>query len=101
MRKFNKGWLIVAGGWLLSSIIIPFLPEIMSGGQVFGYPLMEYLGTIGLFAAIFLIVWIPVGLKVAKTYTVKGMASAMAITIITFIVMVIVWGAIFTFFWNS
>lgn len=69
MKKPNPGWAIAAIGWLVSSIMIPFLPEMTSGGKIFGYPAMEYIGTIGLFAVIFLIVWIPAGLKIAKAYS--------------------------------
>ncbi len=101
MKKFNPGWLFSICGWLASSIIIPFMPELMTGGKVFGYPLMEYVGTIGLFAAIFLIVWIPVGFKSAKAYEKKDRNSALTITLVTFVVLVSVWAVIFTFFWNS
>lgn len=101
MKISNPGWAIAAIGWLISSIIIPFLPELTSGGKIFGYPAMEYIGTIGLFAAMFLIVWIPAGMKIAKAYSQKGWKSSLTITLVTFAALVLVWLVIFKFLWNS
>ena len=50
--KFNSGWKAATLAWIISSIIFPFLPELMK--SIFGgyplslnYPPSEYIATMG------------------------------------------------------
>ncbi len=99
--KFNGGWLMAFCGWALSAVLVPFLPELMSGGQVFGYPLMEYVATIGLFAVILLVVWIPAGKRASRLYRVFGPRRAIYALLKVFAVQLLIFAVIFRFFWNS
>lgn len=100
-HKFNAGWRLALGGWVLSSVLVPFLPELMSGGQILGYPLMEYAATIGLFAVILLVVWIPAGKRASRLYRAYGLRRAVYAQLKVFAVQLLVFAVIFRFFWNS
>lgn len=102
-KQVNLGWLLSLAAWILSSIFIPFLPEIIrfQTSNLFGYPLMEYVATIGLFAAIFLLVWIPIGIKAGKIYKTQGLNKVLVLVAISFILLVLFWVLVFMFIWNS
>jgi hypothetical protein len=106
-NKINGGWAAAITGWVISSIIFPFLPEIIkaviygSPLNLFGYPLMEYTATIGLWSVIFLSVWIPAGFKSSKIFKEKGIQSAGKYVITVFFILLFILSIIFQFFWNS
>ena len=105
--KWNGGWTAALAGWLSSAILFPFLPEIMrwvfDGAplNLFRYPVMEYVGTIAFWGALFLLVWIPAGFKASGIYGRKGTGPSIRFVILVFLVMLAVLGVIFRFFWNS
>lgn len=99
-RKLNYGWTFTIIAWVSSAILIPFLPELMRGQPVLGFPLMEYIGTIGLFGAIFSLVWIPVGIGASRAYRTSGIKKPIIIVFVAFVVLAILWGLIFKFLWN-
>lgn len=101
MKKRNGSILLTIIAWLLSAIIIPSMPEWMKGRSLFSYPFMEYGPTIGMFAVILLVVWIPVGIKASKIYESDGIRRSIWIITVTFVIQIIVWILIFTFLWNS
>ncbi|MDK9711335.1 hypothetical protein [Acidaminobacter sp.] len=100
-HRSSGGWLLAFCGWLLSAVVVPFIPEIMSGGRILGYPLMEYVATIGLFAVILLAIWIPAGFKASKLYRFNGPGRAVSALLKVFILQILVFTLIFRFFWNS
>lgn len=100
-HKSSHGWILALCGWILSALVVPFIPEIMSGGRIIGYPLMEYVATIGLFAVILLVVWIPTGIRASKLYKFNGPGRAVAAVLKVFIVEILVFTVIFRYFWNS
>lgn len=100
-HKSRGGWILALFGWILSAVVVPFIPEIMSGGRVLGYPLMEYVATIGLFAVVLLVVWIPAGIKASKLYRLNGPGRAVSALLKVFTVQTLVFTVIFRFFWNS
>jgi hypothetical protein len=99
--KFNPSWLLTALAWILSAVLVPFIPEIMSGGKLLGYPLMEYLATIGLFAGILLLVWIPAGFRISKLYKAFSLKRACFAILKVFVIQLLIFTVIFKFFWNS
>ncbi len=107
ISKVNGGWGAALAGWIISSILFPFLPEIMKAVidntpiDLFGFPLMEYVATIGFWSLIFLIVWIPAGFKASKVYKEKGIKSARIFAAIVFIFLLVFLCIVFRFFWNS
>lgn len=100
-NKLNYGWILTLIAWVFSSMLIPFLPELMRGQPVLGFPMMEYIGTMGLFGALFSVVWIPVGIRAGKAYRAEGIKKPLVIVCVAFLVLAIIWGLIFTFLWNS
>ncbi|NMA68981.1 MAG: hypothetical protein GX958_06140 [Desulfitobacterium sp.] len=100
-NKLNYGWIFIIIAWIISSALIPFLPELMRGQPILGFHMMEYIGTIGLFGAIFSLVWIPVGIRSAKAYSVEGIKKPLVIVCVAFLALAIIWALIFTFLWNS
>ena len=106
-KKWNTGWTAALIGWFVSSLIFPFLPEIMKtlfDGKpldLFKYPPMEYVATIGFWAALFLLVWIPAGFRAASLSRNNGTNRAVLSVVITFIVLLVVLGLVFRFLWNS
>ncbi len=106
-RKWNSGWTAATVGWLIASIFFPFLPEFMivvfdgaSLREQFSHPPMEYVATIGFWAAVFLLVWIPAGFRACKISREKGTRSAIGFVCVVFLVMMVVLGLIFRFLWN-
>lgn len=100
-KKLNYGWVLTLIAWVLSSGVIPFLPEFMEGQSILAYPLMEYIATIGLFAAFFLIIWIPVGIGAAKAYRTNGIKKSLLVVGPAFLILLLLWTLIFKFLWNS
>lgn len=100
-KKLNYGWIFTIIAWVFSAILIPFLPELMRGQPILGFPMMEYIGTIGLFGAIFSLVWIPVGIRAAKVYRAEGIQKTLVIVCVAFLALAIIWALIFNFLWNS
>lgn len=100
--KVNRGWVLTLIAWILSSIVIPFLPEIIKFNRsMFGYPLMEYVATSGLFAAFFSLIWIPVGIGAGKLYKTDGTRASLILVGISFLILLLIWLFIFTFLWNG
>lgn len=104
--KFNSGWKAATIAWIISSIIFPFLPELMK--SIFNgyplslnYPFSEYMATIGFWGAIFLLFWIPAGFKASRIYKEVGFITSRNYVIKVFIIMLIILSFIFRFLWNS
>lgn len=103
-RKINGGWAAVLVGWILSSIVFPFLPEIMEtviDSYPFSFPFMEYAATIGILSVLFLFVWIPAGFKASRIYKEKGLKSAMKYVFVVFLIVLFILSIVFRFLWNS
>lgn len=100
-HKSSGGWILALFGWIISAAVVPFIPEIMSGGRVLGYPLMEYVATIGLFAVVLLVVWIPAGIRASKLYRLNGPKRALFALLKVFVVQILIFTVIFKYFWNS
>ena len=104
--KFNAGWKASLIAWIVSSIIFPFIPEVMR--SIFdGYPLnlnyppSEYIATILFWSVIFLFVWLPAGFKSSRIYKESGFDSSRNFVIIVFVALLIILSIIFRFLWNS
>ena len=106
-KKWNTGWTAALIGWLVSSLIFPFLPEIMNTlfdgdpFDLFIHPVMEYVVTIGFWGGLFLLVWIPAGFRAASLSRKSGANRAILSVVIVFFVMLVVLGLVFRFLWNS
>ena len=106
-KKWNTGWTAALIGWLVSSLIFPFLPEILNTlidrdpFDLFIHPPMEYVATIGFWAALFLVVWIPMGFRAASLSRKSGTSRAVLSVVITFFILLVILSLVFHFFWNS
>lgn len=99
--KINGGWILALAAWILSSILIPFLPEIISSRHILGYPAMEYIATIAFFAVILLLIWFPIGIKAAKIYRTKGLKGSLVLIMISLSIILLLSMIVFSLFWNS
>lgn len=100
-KNINYGWVLTLIAWVVSAAVIPFLPEFMKGQSILEFPLMELFSTMSLFAVIFLIIWIPVGLAAAKSYRTFGIKNSLIVVGIAFLILSVFWALIFKFLWNS
>lgn len=105
--RINGGWIAAFTGWIISSVLFPFLPEIMNV-VIDGIPLgifffspMEYFSTMALWSVVFLLVWIPSGLRAGRLYRDKGIKPARNFVIIVFLLLLAALCIMFRFFWNS
>lgn len=101
--KLNFGWILTLIAWIASSIMIVLLPELLQGNgiRIPGYLVMEVLMTVGVFALITAVVWLPVGVYTSKVYQKEGLKKSLMVVGAAFLALNLFWLMIFLTIWNS